>query len=313
MPQGGAGSAIGLGSPLCWLWCNFGISNVLTSLMWIAGYRVQPLFDDPLRSLSVRDFWTHRWNRAFVEMDRRMFLRPLTRLFGLRGAVLGVFLISGLLHEMAISYPAGAGWGGPFAYFALQGLFVLTEKRWRLRGRIWTWCAILVPLPALFHQPFRDRLIHPLFLWLHNQLATRPVEWWFDKGLWVLGALQLCVLLASIQVPARLRWREELPRLSAFNQKLMWTYGATIVLVITGFGTATLFLHASMLRGDPAALAIAGFIAVFWTLRVLCDAFYFKSEDWPKGPKFEVGHVLLNTLFVTLIVGYGGLVVWRLV
>ena len=292
---------------------HFGVSNILTSLLWLIGIPVRPLFENPLQSKSLRDFWGARWNIAFVEMDRRLFIRPLSRRFGLRGAVFGVFIISGLLHEMAISYPSGGGWGTPLLYFCIQGLLVLAEKRFRLGGRIWTFFCVLVPLPILFHAPFRERLIIPLFLYLHQALVAHPLAWWFDKGLWLVGGLQLCVLLASFQVPGRLNWREELPRLSPFNQKLMWTYGVTVAFTIAAFGVATLGLHANMLRGEPAALAIAGFAAVFWTFRLLCDAFYFRSEDWPAGVDLQIGHYLLNSLFTALVIGYGGLVLWHVI
>lgn len=313
---GAATGWLGIAAILAFL--HFGFSNILTSLLWLFGFPVRPLFDDPFRSRSLREFWTARWNLAFVEMDRRLFLPPLTRWLGLRGAVFGVFLVSGLLHEVAISYPAGAGWGGPMAYFALQGLLVLFERkilgreREKSLGRLWTFVCVLAPLPLLFHTPFRETLIRPFFLWLNGLLTSHPVAWWFDKGLWALGAFQLCVLMASFQVPIRLRWREELPRLSPFNQKLMWTQGGFIVLTILGFATATLLLHGNMLAGEPGALAIAGFAATFWSCRLLCDAFYFRSEDWPEGPQFGIGHALLNSLFSLLVLGYGGLVVWHL-
>ena len=308
---GAATGWLGIASILAFV--HFGISNVMTSLLWLIGIPVRPLFENPLQSKSLRDFWGARWNIAFAEMDRRLFIRPLSRRFGLRGAVFGVFVISGLLHEMAISYPAGGGWGAPLLYFCIQGLLVLAEKRFRLGGRIWTFVWVLAPLPILFHAPFRERLIIPLFLYLHQAVVAHPLVWWFDKGLWVLGGLQLCVLLASFQVPRRLKWHEELPRLSPFNQKLMWTYGVTVAFTIAAFGAATLGLHGNMLRGEPAALAIAGFAAIFWTFRLLCDAFYFRSEDWPEGVDLQIGHALLNTLFASLLMGYSALVLWHLV
>ena len=75
------------------------------------------LFDRPWAFASVTDFWSRPWNLAFVEMDRRLFLRPLHRFFGSRGARFALFALSGLLHELALSFPAGAGWGLRLAYF----------------------------------------------------------------------------------------------------------------------------------------------------------------------------------------------------
>ncbi|MBC8066578.1 MAG: hypothetical protein H7Y17_17240 [Chlorobia bacterium] len=139
---------------------HFGFSDMLSGLAQAFGWKVQPLFDSPLRAKSLSDFWSRRWNRPFVEMDRLFFLPALSR-FGIRFAVVGVFLISGLLHEFAISFPAGAGWGGPMVYFAIQSCFFLVEKQLRIRGSIWTLPVVLAPLPLLFHGSFRQVCVWP--------------------------------------------------------------------------------------------------------------------------------------------------------
>ena len=124
--------------------------------------------------------------------------------------------------------------------------------------------------------------------------------------------MQLLVLMASFQVPGRLNWREELPRLSPFNRKVMWTNGAFIVLTIISFGTLTLSLHASFMKGESAAIGLAAFISVFWLTRILVDCLFFKHEDWPKGPQFVIGHALLDSLFAFLLLSYSSYVVWQL-
>ncbi len=301
------------------LMIHFGVSEVLTLVLRGFGWPVGVLFDQPWRSRSLRDFWSRRWNLAFVEMDRLLFFTPLRRRFGVFGATFGVFLISGLLHELALSYPAGSAWGGPLVYFALHGALVLletrllrVEKRWpHGAGRVWTWLWVLGPLPLLFHAPFRENLIVPLYATLHEVICRHTLTWWFHLALWLAGAGHFCVLIASSQVPKQLRWHDDLAKLSPFNRKVMWIYGATIVLTIVAFGTVTLVLHDELLRGGPAARAISLFIGVFWLFRILVDAFYFRHEDWPKGPLFTVGHALLTSLFVALSGTYLGLFLWR--
>lgn len=292
--------------------CHFGLSEIMTSAMRLSGRGVRPLFDRPLAARTLNEFWTRRWNLAFVELDRRLFLPALLKRFGYRGAILAVFLISGLLHEMAISYPSGGGWGLPFCYFAIQGLLVLLERKAKLRSRLFTWAAILLPVSLVFTGAFRATFMAPSASALRQALISHPVSWYFDRGLWFMGAAHFLVLVASFQVPSKLRWREELCRLSPFNRKLMYAYGAFIVLTIGTFGAFTLCLHHDLLIGSPAALFFAGFISLFWFLRIGLDVFYYRSEDWPKGPQFVVGHALLNSLFLFLSLSYGTLVVWRL-
>lgn len=291
---------------------HFGVSDVLTSLTWLSGRPIRPLFDLPFRSATLSDFWTRRWNRPYVDMNRVLFLPVLSSRMRLRWAVLGVFVVSGLLHEMAISYPAGGGWGGPLLYFVLQGVGVLGERSLRRPSRVLAWLWILVPIPLLFHSPFRETLIVPLFVWLHALLVSRPLGWYVDILLWVLPAMQLSVLMASYQVPRRLNWHEELARLSPFNRKLMWTYAFFIVSSVIGFGILTIALHGAFMRGETAAIGVACFMSCFWVLRLLFDTFYYSSDDWPAGEIFKVGHALLNALFVFLVLGYGSVAVWGL-
>jgi hypothetical protein len=148
---------------------HLGFSNLLTTFIRKMGWNVKPLFVQPLKSLSLNDFWSHRWNIAFIEMDRMLFLRPLFRLSGRDGAIFGTFIISGLLHELAISFSSGGGYGLPLLYFVLQGLLVMTEPKigmehWPIVAkRIWTGACLILPLPLLFHSHFRSEFIVPLY------------------------------------------------------------------------------------------------------------------------------------------------------
>ncbi len=135
---------------------------------------------------------------------------------------------------------------------------------------------------------------------------------WFSLALWLAGIGHFCILGASFQVPSRLGWKEDLAKLTSFNRKLMWVYAGTTLLTIIAFGVITLLLHDELLRGDRAAMFLAGFIAIFWTLRILVDLLYFKHADWPVGRQFIVGHFLLTALFAALALTYWGLLIWNM-
>lgn len=135
---------------------------------------------------------------------------------------------------------------------------------------------------------------------------------WLGAALWLAGIGHFCILGASVQVPKRLGWKDDLAKLTPFNRKLMWTYGAFTVFTIVAFGLLTIGLHDAFLRGDPAALALAAFIGAYWLARVGVDAFYFRHSDWPAGQRFVVGHILLTALFLALVLTYGSLIAWRL-
>jgi hypothetical protein len=140
-----------------------------------------------------------------------------------------------------------------------------------------------------------------------NQLVVHL----FDLALWVVGAGNFLVLVASFQVPFRLHWKQDLQSLTPFNRKLLWVQSGFTVLTIITFGTLTFVLHKELLRGDRAALCLAAFIGAFWMMRVLIDAFYFSHADWPAGKGFVVGHILLTSLFVGLAGTYSALFAWH--
>ena len=142
-------------------------------------------------------------------------------------------------------------------------------------------------------------------------MSTAPIARMFDLGLWLAALGHFVILIASFQVPFRLHWQQDLQSLMPFNRKLLWVQSGFTVLTIVAFGTLTLALHAELLRGDRAALALACFIGTYWTARILVDACYFSHHDWPQGKQFVIGHVLLTALFCLLAACYWGLVIWR--
>lgn len=141
---------------------HFGACTLLAAAWRARGVRCEPIVREPIRSRSLTEFWSRRWNLAYSEMCTILLYRPLAGRVGRGTSVLVVFLFSGLLHEMAISLPVRAGYGLPMLYFAAHGALVLVEEALARRdrpvralaGRFWTLFWILAPLPVLFHGPF---------------------------------------------------------------------------------------------------------------------------------------------------------------
>ena len=73
----------------------------------------------------------------------------------------------------------------------------------------------------------------------------------------------------------------------------------------------SLVLHEEMLRGDRAALALAFFIGLYWLLRIVVDFTYYSHCDWPKNASFQIGHILLTSLFVFLSASYLTVAAWH--
>jgi len=145
------------------LMLHFGLIDLAAAFWRTRGVAADPLFRQPLRSASLSEFWSRRWNAGFAEMLAVAVNRPLRRPAGPTAALLASFLASGVLHELAISVPARGGYGLPTLYFAIQGLLVLAEKRrWLRPSRPLTLAAVILPLPLCFHLPFLRAVVWPM-------------------------------------------------------------------------------------------------------------------------------------------------------
>jgi len=149
---------------------HFGLFDLLSLFMRRRGIDAQALMDLPAAATSLGAFWGRRWNRAFQQLAHAQVFRPLHRRIGVGGATFVVFVISGLIHDLVISVPAGGGYGLPTAYFLLQWLGLTIEKStWGkaiglgdgVRGWVFTVLFTVGPAYWLFHPIFIDRVIIP--------------------------------------------------------------------------------------------------------------------------------------------------------
>ena len=147
-----------------------GVFTLLAAFWRRQGRDATPLLRAPLLAGSVTEFWGRRWNHAFRDLSHTALFRPLARRTGPRAAMVLVFLISGLVHEVVVTVPARGGYGGPTLYFALQALGLWLECGcplksqvfWRLRALTF----VLLPLPLAFPAPFVMNVCRPFFHFL---------------------------------------------------------------------------------------------------------------------------------------------------
>jgi hypothetical protein len=149
---------------------HFGLFHLLSCLWRSLGVEARPLMQAPLLAVSVSEFWGRRWNTAFRDLTHRFLFRPLSAKIGVQGAFCTGFVISGLVHDLVISVPAGGGYGGPTLYFLLQAGAIFAERS-RLGRRLglghgwrgWLFTAFTLAAPAclLFHPPFVQEVILP--------------------------------------------------------------------------------------------------------------------------------------------------------
>jgi predicted DCC family thiol-disulfide oxidoreductase YuxK len=153
------------------IFVHFGCFHLLALAWRSAGVAADPVMRAPLLARSLADFWGARWNTAFNVLVHNLAFRPLARRAGVAWATLGVFLISGVIHDLVISLPARGGFGLPTGYFVLQGAGVLIERSrigrtlgldGGVRGRLFMFVFTLGPAYWLFHPIFVRNVILPM-------------------------------------------------------------------------------------------------------------------------------------------------------
>jgi hypothetical protein len=173
-------ACIGNGHEYAGGWCgmvgmvlmvHFGVFHLISCGWRLAEIDAPPIMDRPLSAQTLGEFWGRRWNRAFRDAVYVPLFRPVARRWGPLAAMWAVFLFSGVIHEAAISVPAGAGFGLPTLYFVLQSLAIVFQNsrvgRWLAvdrgpQGHVFTLFVVFAPVAMLFHPPFVYRVILPL-------------------------------------------------------------------------------------------------------------------------------------------------------
>lgn len=141
---------------------HLGWFHLVTAFWQRAGRDVEPLMLCPLAAASLSDFWSRRWNSAFRDAAHQLIFRPVAARHGASIAVWLVFLVSGVLHELVMSLPARAGFGGPTLYFLVQAAGLHLARRFpMLDGRVWAFAILLGPVGLLLHPPFVNRVMLP--------------------------------------------------------------------------------------------------------------------------------------------------------
>lgn len=170
-----------ISNPILSGWCgmvglifllHFGIFDLCAILWNKMGVTVRPIMENPAAATSLTDFWSRRWNIAFRDLAHIFIFKPLVMKFGAKAALCFSFLFSGVLHDLLISVPAGAGYGLPSIYFLIQAIGILLERKLfkniksaekKFARWVFTHFFTLMPAYILFHPPFVKGVMIPFF------------------------------------------------------------------------------------------------------------------------------------------------------
>jgi hypothetical protein len=115
--------------------------------------------------------------------------------------------------------------------------------------------------------------------------------------IFMAGAGQLCVLIASALVPTRLNWRSEFAKLPRLHRQMYWVYGGYVVLSIIAFGVICLLNSEELASGSRLARSVCAYMAVFWGVRLALQA-VLDVKEYLTAWWLIAGEVVLTLLFL---------------
>ena len=270
---------------------------------------------NPILATSLAEFWGRRWNTAFNELAFRFTFRPLRRMTTPVTATLLVFGLSGLIHELVISLPAGGGYGLPTIYFFIQGFGTVIE-----RSAFWTrhWFgtrparvafyitrhsySVILAFPSAVHHTRHPADAHGHRRNLKGNMNMNTPA--LTLLLELAGVMHLGLICAGALMPRAVNLRAHIAVLPPFIRRLFWVYYAFIGLCLISFGLITVTFAGTLAAGGGLARAVCAFLAVFWTVRLVAATFIFDMRPYLTNHFWRLGYHAMNVVFIYLPIIY---------
>ena len=115
--------------------------------------------------------------------------------------------------------------------------------------------------------------------------------------IFVGGIFHFGVLTAGALVPVVLDFRGQLKNVSGLMRQLVWVYAIFIFLTIVAFGIVSVTFAETLAGGTPLARAVCGFIALFWTARLVIQFFVFDAKPYLRNSFLKLGYHGLTVVF----------------
>jgi hypothetical protein len=117
-------------------------SQAILGIERLAGFHTTPLVRNVFLSITVAEFWL-RWNNRVHRWLYANIFRPAGQKWGRVGGLLMVFLISGLVHELAFDVATSHWEGYQITFFVLQApLVIFSDYTARALRRYGLWAQV---------------------------------------------------------------------------------------------------------------------------------------------------------------------------
>src|SRR2546425_11217291 len=105
-----------------------------------------------------------------------------------------------------------------------------------------------------------------------------PKEWAMQTLiplLWVAGGIHLGIGVANFALPRRLRYRENLSKVSPIIRQIFVVHSLYIVVVVLLFAALCLFFASDLAGASRLGRFLSAAMAVFWLLLIPLQLFYY--------------------------------------
>lgn len=133
-----------------------------------------------------------------------------------------------------------------------------------------------------------------------------------EIGLQIGGYSLVLLCIGSFWIPSILQWKEHLTKLPPLMRELWWTYSIYIWSSHVFFAVLTLGFGDWLMGGSGPAIAMSAFMLLWWSVRLYLQFFGFDFREITKDKYQSIGKHLLSSLFIGLVILFGGLICWNL-
>src|SRR6266702_3929592 len=126
--------------------------------------------------------------------------------------------------------------------------------------------------------------------------------------LWLAGLVQVAVASANLFLPAKLKYRENLSRVSPIIRQIFFVHSVYIVGVVLLFAAVTFGYAADLVSGRGLGRFLAASMAIFWLCRAPVQLLYYdpslRRTNRAGDIAFTVAALFLTTTYVAAALGH---------
>ncbi len=126
-------------------------------------------------------------------------------------------------------------------------------------------------------------------------------------SLWVAGGIQVVIAAVNVLLPGKLRYRENLSRVSPIIRQIFVVHSIYVVFVVLFFAVLCIFFAPVLAGGTRLGRFLSATMAIFWLMRVPLQLFYYDAELRKQNrladAAFSLSALFLGSVFAVAALG----------